>query len=306
MLCGWQSAVAITANDLADIVEQMELAISDISVEYEWLTVPPLTNKEGESQMGVEVLIPKDGCRTFNLHTAGLLNIVDPNTKGEGTPERFLLEESTVLVTKDGNSWLNMTKQSYNGQIGKYLNIGGWPEKMCEGAVIQTKPFVVGNGTPLGFSVFRCVYDSDKVPLSARLRKIPLVRIDNTIQKVNGFNTIRADFLQQFTKHICRRICFSVDHGYTPVKFDYMTCTKPEYNKVSLSFIVQSLSKIGENLWFPTSGIISKSGSNKVDMYQATGSVIINQGLATTDFDIDFPVGTKVHDKIQDREYTVK
>jgi hypothetical protein len=43
-----------------------------------------------------------------------------------------------------------------------------------------------------------------------------------------------------------------------------------------------------------------------VNAYNAIGPILVNQGLTDEHFDIDFPVGTKVNDEIQDKKYVVK
>jgi hypothetical protein len=157
------------------------------------------------------------------------------------------------------------------------------------------------NGTPFGFSVFRFRFRSitGYKPLSVVLRD--LGRLDNTVEKINGFNTIRADVLQKQTKQVCKRVYFSVDHGYTPIKFDYV-----ERNEVSLTFEVHSLEQVGEGLWFPSSGVINCAGEKRVNAWQATSKILVNRGLTEKDFDIKFPHGTKVRDEIKGTEYTVE
>jgi hypothetical protein len=148
----------------------------------------------------------------------------------------------------------------------------------------------------------------DNKPLSAILRQYKeLVRLDNTITKVNGFNTIRADFLQEQTKQVCIRIFFSVDHGYTPVRYEYVNKGMPD-----LTFEVSSLEKVAEGLWFPSSGlisgsgIVSSSGEERVNGFQIISKILVNQGLTDEHFDIEFPPGTEVRDEIKDLEYVVK
>ena len=143
---------------------------------------------------------------------------------------------------------------------------------------------------------------TDKLPLSVILRRHKeLVRLDNNVEKVNGFNTIRADFLQEWTKQVCIRVCFSVDHGYTPVRYEYISKGKP-----GLTFDVGALEQVAEALWFPSSGLIKTTDSERMDGFQTIGKIVVNQGLTHEYFDIDFPPGTEVRDEIRDLEYVVK
>lgn len=98
------------------------------------------------------------------------------------------------------------------------------------------------------------------------------------------------------------RIYFSVDHGYTPVKFEHMKGP----DKVALSVNVESLEEVAEGVWFPGSGTNTVPDSDRVGTYQAISPILVNQGLTDEHFDIDFPVGTEVYDEIQDKEYVVK
>ncbi len=300
-------AEAITANELADIIEQMESGIVDISMEHELRIIPAPTHQEAE----FEVLVAKDGYRRCKFSADRLLSQEDPNAMDWNGPGQFLQERWATLVTKEGNSWAGVTRRSYDGQISKYLNIGGWPKETRSATVSNNKPYVNGNLTLLGFSVLRMAYNPEPMPLSARLLSSRLrakdkVRIDNKVSKIDGFNTIRADLLTDFlhegNRLVYMRIYFSVDHSYTPVKFEHMK----GHGLVALSANVESLEEVANGLWFPDSGTFTVPGSDRVSTYQAIGPILVNQGLTDDYFDIDFPVGTKVEDKIQDTEYVVK
>jgi len=302
-------AMAITTDELADICKEMESAIRDICLEYEWYNIPPRTIEEEEKEMGMPMLIIKDGIRRFKLRAAGLLSIRDPNDPNSPLPDRLLLEESSTIMDKDGNAWDSIIKASYNGKIFKYLNIGGWPLDAREGGISRSKRFFIlpPNLTPLGFSILRLSYDVEKVPLSTRLKHKGFVHLDNTIQKINEFNTIRADLLTtNANKMVYLRVYFSVHHGYAPVRYEYMRGGEPGFEQVAFTVEVHSLEQVGEGLWFPSSGVINRTGDKQVDAWQATSKILVNQGLAEKDFDVEFPPGTKVQDEIKGVEYVVK
>jgi hypothetical protein len=307
-------AAAVTTDELAGIVEQMESAIVDISMEYEESVIPTPTHQELEEQTGHEFLIAKDGYRRHKFSAAGLLSQEDPNAMDWNCPGQFLQEEWSTMVTKEQNEWNNITKQSYNGEIGKSLTIGGWPPKeprSASASVSYNKPYVDGNMTPLGFSVLRMAYNPEPMPLSARLLSSRLrakdkVRLDNVLRKVDGFSTVRADLLTDFiyegNRLVYMRIYFSVDHGYTPVKFEHMKGR----GLVALSVNVESLEEVAKGLWFPGSGTNTVPDSDRVGAYNAIGPILVNQGLTDEHFDINFPVGTKVQDEIKGKQYIVK
>jgi hypothetical protein len=305
-------AAAITTDELADIIERMETSIVDISMEYEERVVPPLTHEEGKEKMGFEILVAKDGYMKSKFSAASLLPDSEPNRLDWQVPGRFVFEKSSTLLSKDGNSWLAVAKKSYNGQIGKSLDIDDLPDKEVKvGSTSAESPPVFVTTTLLGFSVFRLAYSAEPMPLSARLLSSRLrakdkVRIDNVERKVDGFNTVRADLLTDFlyegNRLVYMRIYFSVDHGYTPVKFEHMK----GHDSVALSVNVESLEEVANGLWFPSSGTFTIPGSDQVNAYNAIGPILVNQGLTDEHFDIDFPVGTKVNDEIQDKKYVVK
>ncbi len=308
-------AAAITTSELADIIEQMETAIVDISMEYEEHIIPPSTHEEGKEKMGFDVLISKDGYMRYKFSAARLLPEEDPNAMNWDGPGLFFSDLATTLVTKEGNSWEAVTKQSYNGQIGKEFKAGSWPPRedgRGSGLISLRRPSNFGTATPLGFSVLNLAYSGDSMSisdrlLSARLRAKDRVRLDNVERTIDGFNTIRADLLTSFvlndgSRLVYMRIYFSVDHDYTPVKFENMKGR----GKVAFTRSVGSLEKVSEGVWFPGSGIITTSDSDRVNAYQAISPILVNQGFKDDHFDIDFPVGTKVHDKVQDKDYIVK
>lgn len=304
-------AEAITPDELADVIDQMESAIVDISLEYEERIIPPSTHEELEEKTGLKVLVAKDGYMRSQFSAARLLPDSDPNRLDWQSPGQFVFEKSSTLVSRDGNSWLAVAKKSYNGQVGKSLDIDSLTKEVSVGSISAERPTIFVTSTLLGFSVFRLAYSGEPMPLSARLlsgrlRAKDKVRIDNVLRKIDGFNTIRVDLLTDFiyegNRPIYMRIYFSVDHGYTPVKFEHMKGP----DMVALSVNVESLEEVANGLWFPNRGTFTVPGSDRVNAYQAIGPIIVNQGLKDDYFDIDFPVGTKVHDKIQDTKYVVK
>lgn len=302
------AAMAVTTDELSGICEAMESAIVDISIEYEGYTIPPRTVEEAEKEMGMPMLVVKDGFGRYKLSAAGLLSNREPN---EPLPERLLFERSTTVMNADGDAWDSVIKASLNGKIAKYLQIGGWPREVRSGGISYTKRFFMPTMTvtPVGFSVLRLSFSHSAIrrSLSARLRDKEFVHLDNTIENVNGFDTIRADFLSKTNdpntnKRVYFRVYFSVDHGYTPILYEHMRGGK----KVALAFEVHSLEQVAEGLWFPSSGLISDPDDERVSVFQTIGKIAVNQGLTEQHFDIDFPPGTEVRDEIRDLEYVVK
>lgn len=289
---------AITVERLADICEAMESAIVDISLEYEWYVEPPRTV---EDIAGTGMLMVK-GHRRHQWSTA------------RPFADRVRTVESATIMNAEGDSWNSVTKKSYNGKFGKNvwisLTLDGVLRTTPDGIITKSKSFMPSLIlSPLGFSVLRLSFSkvADNQPLSVVLRK--LGRLDNAVMKINGFNTIRADVLQEVTKQVVLRIYFSVGHGYTPIRYEHIRLGRPESGKLEIvagTIEVNSLEEVAKGLWFPSGGTISSPDDKQMNGYRAISEIVVNQGLTDEDFDIEFPPGTKVRDEIRDTEYIVK
>jgi hypothetical protein len=282
----------------------MELAITDITMEYEWNDiVPPSFEKVVEDGFDREkVALPKEGKRRFRF-SASRGQVADPKLVSF---DRLLLEESATVLVADGNCFESDIKASLSGSTAKYLQSGGWPVSSLQGGISNTKRYFLlpMNLTPFGYSVLRCRFseDCDQKPLSVLLSQRG--RIDNTIRNIDGFNTISADILYETTDKTWMRVYFSVDHNYTPVRYEYIKGLTGD--EVSLVVEVHSLKKVGQYLWFPSEGVIYDTyDPNEADLYKATSNIIVNQGLEDSVFDIEFPLGTTVYDEIRGIKYTV-
>jgi hypothetical protein len=298
-------------------MKDMESAVSDICVDYEWYNIPPLTAEEEEKKMGAPVLVPKDGIRKFKLYLSrppadsnqtikqGLsADAYDPNLSPVNWG--FVKEESATLVMKDGNSWQQTTKESCDGKVGRKLSMGGWPtpRKWAKISGQKQEPEVSLRLTPMGFSVFHTSLSkmTNYYTLSYILKNNPeMIYLDTTVQSVGGFKTIHIDLLQQTAKIPVARIYFSIDHNYTPVRFEYLRRDNP-----NVTFEVQTLEKIGENLWFPSSGDIINSDSDNINAFQTTSPIICNQKRDNKVFEIELPSGTEVTDEVKGTTYKVK
>jgi hypothetical protein len=227
--------------------------------------------------------------------------------------EHFVFTQNATFMNEHGDSFEEAMKISYDGKVAKHFQMGGLPlndtprREILSGAISQNKHFLEQwaiNVSPIGFSVFRFAYDAEKVPLSEGLKynNGALARIDKSINKVNDFNTVRVDLLQEYTKQVVRRIYFSVDHGYAPVRFEYLNGPN-----VAGTVDVNSLEEVKKGLWFPSRGVIKGTPEERMNIYRATSKIIVNQSLKDEVFDIGaFPAGTRVEDEITGKTYTVK
>jgi hypothetical protein len=300
---------AVTVDELSAACQVIESSLQDISIEYDWRVVPPWTHEEAEAEMQMPMLEVKDGLRHFNLLVSGFE--IKQGTKRSSLtgPEKWLIQQSAIITTEDGNSWSDLSQESYDGTSYKKLSIGGWPTETRNG-IIEADPNKYRPElilSPVGFSVFRTALSNvtNKTPLSAMLREQNLVILHPETRQVNGFDTVCVDFLQEYTKQVVGRIYFSIDHGYTPVRYEYINGFGTPNEKM-LTVDVFSLEQVDDGLWFPSSGTISSSNENRINMFQTIGKIIVNQGLENEDFDIKFPTGTRVYNKINDTEYVIK
>lgn len=293
--------MAITLDELADICEAMESAILDISVEYEWGVEPhPTLEDIAGTGRGIDKGPVKHKWSTKRPFG-----------------ERSLSAEQSAVLDEHGALTKSTSMQSYNGKIAKYVTIAevslaGEQRTFSRGTITKSKRSMPKpNQTPISFSVLRLSHvNRDKTPLSERLRKKELARFYNTVEKINGFNAVHADLLMDvdnppaMRKFVYMRVYFSVDHGYTPIKYDYMANreTGPE---PFFMVDVNSLEEVSKGLWFPSAGALKSAESNLTNTYRAT-KIVLNQGLTDEDFDMEFPPGTKVFDKIAGVTYVIQ
>ncbi|HSV26514.1 MAG TPA: hypothetical protein VLH60_01365, partial [Sedimentisphaerales bacterium] len=300
----------IDARTLADICKAMEEAIVDVTVTFELYNIPPMTFDDEI------VMDPYQGgsrpiCRTRRWTQKG------PSWETLTAKRPFnewLLSASESVVTNERGETIKTSGQtSYGGKQVMSFSKRVLTYKSDDGTMGQ-RTFLEGNVstfdaalkpslilTPFGFSVFRFSYDREGVPLSDRLRKSDMVSIDTTITRVNDSNAIRADFMFEGTRTVVTRVFFSMDHGYTPIRYEFM-------NGPNLAFSVDvtSLQSVGNGLWFPSSGVINVPDAERVTAFRTKGPIIVNQGLTERDFNITFPAGTRVENHITGKTYTVQ
>ena len=293
--------IAITIDELADICQTMESAFTDITVEYEWAVDPPPTI-ESMKNKGITgfITVGSEKCTW--------------STK-QPFEERLLTKTTSINMDEHGNSFESSIMQSYNGKIVKRLNIGalsstGEQVDIYDGVITERTSFIPPpNVTPISFSVFRLRYtESEKKFLSEHLRKKEFVRLVDSIEKVNGFNAICIELLWDapsvpiiHKQQAQRRIYFSVDHGYTPIKYEDLSPSESG-PKVNYLVDITALEKVSDNLWFPNKGYLKQVGTGLTNIYSAT-KILVNQGLTDEYFDIEFPPGTRITNEISGLSY---
>ncbi len=278
-------ALAITVEELADICEAMEKNIQDIYIEFERRFDPPPDINE--------------------MPTSNSFMSKGPEKVTWATKRPFgqfsLSTQEVTLVNRYGDYHNSTIKQSYNGKIAKRFQKssgGQFRNDRLEGFVTRRNKLVYDmQHTPAGFSIlhFSLREAAGRKPLSEFLRdNKEVISLDDNIVKINGFNAIKIDILHKIAKVLWGTVYFSVEHGYTPVRYEYWS---GGLKRLIVRHNVTSLEKISDGLWFPKSAYSEwPDGDGDIIFYTAT-KISLNQGLGDEYFDFEFPPGTKVYDE---------
>ncbi|MBN1973009.1 MAG: sigma-70 family RNA polymerase sigma factor [Sedimentisphaerales bacterium] len=292
----------ITIDKLTDICAALESTFQDITVEYEWAVEPtPATEDLKKDGIGGFITLNPEKMKWSSKHPF---------------EERSLSESIAAYMDENEQTFKQTIMQSYNGKVAKYFSKGGLSiatgkqVDISSGTITERKDFMLPlSVTPLSFSILGLKYiDEEKIPFSERLRKKEFVHLVNSVERVNGFNAIYVELLWDapnvpilHKKEPQFRIYFSVDHGYAPVKYEYLnytgTMSEPKYTRT-----VNSFEKVADGLWFPSQGYIKMIEKNLNNTYKAS-KIVVNQGLTDEDFDIEFPPGTRITNEITDSNH---
>lgn len=298
---------AMTTEQLANKYQSVKNVVQDISFEYEYRIEPPWSFNE-VNNIGADTTslgLFKDGMLESKLKAA---RFSDPNDSVGRTKWKYIYEETYTTFMANGNLWDVLVKVSYNGKVYKQLIINTHPDSVVfKNGVISPKEIDPGYlfMSPIGCSIFRLddVEFTKDISLSSILQEHKeMIQATDSMSRVNDFNAVRFDLLQMKTKLPYTRIYFSVDHNYAPVKYEHL---KGKNGEIASCDEVHSLEQIADGVWFPTSGLHRIGNEERVNAFQVKGKILVNQGLADKDFDLEFPVGTKVQDQITGREYKV-
>jgi len=279
------SAINIDLDSISNICEGIENGISDITVEYETYHVPPVQLEE------------IDG--TDKIITKGRTKYVWTSARPFG--ELSISIEKNTYMNEYADSWDNVTTQSYNGKIAKQHELIKGPHKRSLGIISNARKFVpLLDRTPFAFTLFR--FQEQSLSQVLRNRDPELLKLDKNVKTTKGFRTIRVDRFVRLEDEelLSQRIYFSVDHAFTPVKFEYFNG-----KKIVATIEVLALEEVKEGLWFPKKGRMSTPSLPRSWVYEAN-NVIVNQGLTEGYFDLEFPPGTDVRDEITGLRYIVK
>jgi len=297
-------AFGLTIDELASRCAEIERGIRDLSWEEEWIYENP--DLQGLDSQAIGPTYRKARvCISFSPQGTGTTDYNSIHF------DRYMWEEkgqARILATGQVQEVL-MCEACDGQQLKALRKVNG----RFRGEVVKAQPGIVPKpfGTMgvvqiglLGASIYRTrVFGGTEfMPLSYLVSKYG--RLDDQVIKDGDFNVVRVDFVQPQSGYIILRAYFSVDHDYYPVKYEHMTGGPAELNRVGYTVVVTSLQEVLPQIWFPTNAIFI--GDPKVtDIHRAIGKIKINQGLSEKDFDLEFPAGTMVVDKIKGRKYIV-
>lgn len=261
---------ALTLNELADIFDEMESAVTDISIEYEWYNQKQLIEQDVNSA-GFLVPVSRAAC-TFT--------VAKPFTELQAYSEKVDLSQGP------GKTFTSDRRYTYDGKLFRQLRSGG------------LKGFITGrtdllrswNLTPMAFTIFR-FYPQGL--LSQGLREHPeSFRLVDGIQQIRDFRTIELDSVIE-TGEVHQKMFLAVDHGYAPVRFEYISLSD---NSVNFEVDVLALQEVADGLWFPFKGTSDSPGDEDGSVFEVK-SITLNQHLSKDDFDLAFPPGIEVNDE---------
>jgi len=274
---------ALTLSELADIFEAQESAIVDVVVEYEW---------RNEKQQPAEVIQESDD----DPLTAEAEREECVFATAHPFSDRQMYSSKGDVTTKQGETFSLEIRQTYNGDVFKQLSIGGTRPCPPQGFITDRTDLLRGwTVTPMAFTILR----NRKEGMLSEIRDHPeAVRLAEGTKRVRQFNTIELDFVMpQGTVHkgaVHRKYFFSVDHGYAPVRYEWIGVGS---GKTDAEVDVLALKEVSPGLWFPMKGTSRHVNDNVKAVYEAK-TVKVNQNLSKEYFDLEFPPDAEITDEI--------
>jgi hypothetical protein len=262
---------ALTVKELADIFEAQETAIVDVVVEYEWYNEKPL--------------MPRAGTLTPVSREACVFATARPFSDQQSYSSKV------DLVMGDGNVFSTETSYAYNGDVFKRLTATS-VERSPQGLITKRADMLQNwTATPMAFTILR---NRKEAMLSEVLRDHPeAVRLVEGTKRVREFNTIELDFVMP-DGAVHRKYFFSVDHGYAPVRYEWID---PRKGTTQAAVDVLALEEAAPGLWFPVKGITGHVEEETANVYEAK-AVKVNQNLAKDYFDLAFPPSTEIRNEL--------
>jgi len=275
---------ALTLGELADVFDAMESSIRDVVVEFEWSNQKQLTEEDVRGT-GQAFPVSKEIC---SFATARPFS------------ELQSYSQKVDLSTERGETFLSDNRYAYNGDVLKHLTIGALDERPPHGTITKRRDVIrEWTITPMAFTILRGIKEG---LLSQALREHPeAFRLVDGIHQIREFRTVELDFVTpQGVVH--RRYFFSVDHGYAPVRYEWLDVSN---GKIKAEVDILALKEVSAGLWFPIKGTTGHVADESPNVYEAK-DVKVNQNLSKAYFYLEFPPRTAVIDEIANIQYTYK
>ena len=275
---------ALTLREMADIFEAMESSILDVEIDYEWSN---------------ETQVTADDVRGTG-HMFPVSKEVSSFTTAKPFAAQQLYRCQMELSTERNETFSVDQRYAYNGDVFKRLTIGALDERQPQGLITKRTDMIRDwTLTPMAFTILR---DRKQGLLSQVLREHPeVVRLVDGIQQIRGFRTVELDFVTP-AGDVHRKYFFSVDHGYAPVRFEWLSV--PD-GKIKAEVDVLEFKEVSPGVWFPAKGVTGHVNDLTRNVYELK-EVKLNQNLSASHFDLEFQPGTAVIDEIAGVQYTYR
>lgn len=282
----------MTIERLAGIIEAMESAYVNIHVSYEWWAEPTQTLDDVGPGMGVTIGRPRHELLVSRPFHQKMRHY----------------RRGTSVHHMNSGSFDTTTQSLFNGSVSKRLSITERDSSTpnADATIRRGRHFMPPvNSTPLRFSVLIFSLSDlwGNTPLSTFLtERKDHVRLTKEVSRINGFDCIHIELINPHFNVAFARLYLSVDHGYTPVRYEYLNRRE---SRVSYYADVNAFEEVLKGLWFPNSGTVHMR-EGLTNQYRALSPIVVNQRLSEEDFDVSFVPGTEVDDEVMGKDYLVQ
>lgn len=302
----------LTLDALIDVLDAPANAVIDLSLEYEMrVEYADMASKIEEANTPGQKFLLCSGPIETKLRTM----------KPFG--EFYWKHEKLGFINTKGRVSKNSTIVTYNGEQGKTYKVAGIPGQPGmehRTALVANRPTeqLRIDGTPIGYIACFSLrgFDDKIVNLPEYLRlirdvsKTDRLDFDTEIKRINDCNAISLRHWRRVNRNdngeeidlLIATYYFSVDHDLSLVRKE----TMESIDQISCRNDVYRFEKLSNGIWFPMEcAFIDFAPDGTSNIFKVT-KVTVNQGLTEKDFDVTFPPGTEVTDRITGKRYVVK
>lgn len=281
----YDNSANLTLEKLVDICAEQERSLTNLTVEYTFAISGPNVEK-----------IDKGDFRWVGPQT-NLFIAKKPFSK------RFMIIQEQQF--EDGHKRIidSCYWKAYNGLAYREFQVSSQNDTAV-GLITKEPPSDVNmNYTPLGFTLFHQWWDRSLLDVLKDQDPNLTFSLNPVITKVNDCDSIELTCSMKNPLSgklmTLMSIFFSINHHYAIVRIAYWNGSR-----IVLEYNVREFRSVGEGLWFPIHGDIKNSEGDINEIWVA--DVQINQAFEESEFELEFPPGTKVNDTISGKHYTIK